>query len=178
LNECRHINLILINMSIEFFKNKIPEYLQNSVKCKNDVPFTMYLDDIDKINNNKQFCRLLLKWLGAKYKNYSTHKSLINKLKNLNTLNTKCMQPSELQNIRNTVEIFSMEEIQNIPYARLVLIEELNGTYDAFDVIELRKYLFGEKKNEYKNPLTTNKISEFDMNKILKVNIRELNYFA
>ena len=41
----------------------------------------------------------------------------------------------------------------------------------------LRKYLFDKKKNEYMNQLTTNKICESDMSKVLNVNVRQLNYF-
>jgi len=59
----------------------------------------------------------------------------------------------------------------------LVFIEEINATYNVFDVMALRKYLFDKKKNEYMNQLTTNKICESDMSKVLNVNVRQLNYF-
>ena len=89
----------------------------------------------------------------------------------------KLPTPEYLKNIRNEQDIISMEELKNIPKKRIVLIEEINGKYNGFDVINLRKLLFASEKEKYINPLTTNKISENDMDKILNANVKCINYF-
>jgi hypothetical protein len=73
----------------------------------------------------------------------------------------------------NEMEIFIGEAIIDIPNKKLVSIEKY-----YFDVISLRKYLFQKDKKEYENPFTRNKIKEDDLNRILKVDTKKINYFC
>jgi len=79
---------------------------------------------------------------------------------------------------RNDSDIFTMDKIEDIPYGRLIFIEEINGEYNAFDIIKLRKHLFTNNIDGYKNPLTTNEILSNDLNKILNTNVRQIKYFT
>jgi hypothetical protein len=149
--------------------------------------FTTYGNDIEKINADKKFVIDLLKYLKIKFNKTIPLKYLKKKIHKYNNRYNKLPTMKELENVRNEndifsgeelKDIFSGEELKDIPKERLVFIEKIDDTYNGFDVMHLRKYLFENKKEIYINPLTTNKISEYDMNKILKIDIRSINYFS
>ena len=87
------------------------------------------------------------------------------------------MSQEELKKCRNDKDPITHEDLKNIPEQRLVLINEHNGMFDCFDVVILRKFLFDAEKEKYLNPLTMSKINEYDVNKILNINIACINYF-
>ena len=161
----------------ECFEKVINNFINNgmNVTHKDNVQFTKFQNDLQKIKTDEEFCKKLLNYLGLQKK--GSHKILINQLRYNYKQYNKKKTLHKLPKSRNDQDIFTMEDIKNIPFKRLVFIEEINTTYNAFDVIALRKYLFDKKKNEYINPLTTNKICKSDMSKILNVNVRQLNYF-
>jgi len=174
LNECYGLVTIIINNETsELLRYKIENFVNINI-INNDIQFTNFNNDMEKITTDKEFCKKLIKYLGLQKS--GSHKSVIKQLTYLSKQYKK-NGSNKLQKYRNEQDLFSGEEICDIPEKRLVCVENINGTYNVFDVVLLRKYLFDKKKNEYRNPLTTNKICDDDLNKILNVNVRQLNYF-
>ena len=158
--------LLLGNMQNITIINKFNSYI-----------FTTYDKDIEKMDD-KKFIMRLLKYLKIGFNRTIPLKYLIRKIYRYNNKYHKLATTKDLTNIRNEQDIFSMEELKDVPKKRLILIEKIVDTYNGFDVIQLRKFLFDDKKEKYINPLTTNKISEEDMDKILKADIKCIKYFS
>ena len=178
LSGCSNLESIIINNEMnECFKNMIDYFINNGINViyKDNVQFTKFQNDLQKIKTDKEFCKNLLNYLGLQKK--GSHKILINQLRYDHKQCNKKRPLNKLPKSRNDQDIFTMEDIKNIPFKGLIFIEEINGAYNAFDVMALRKYLFDKNQKEHINPLTTNKICESDMVNILNVNVRQLNYF-
>jgi len=144
---------------------------------KPDYEFTTFHNDIEKILTDKGFVLSLLKYLRINFKRIDSFVNLRKIIIEHNDEYQILPTPEYLKNVRNTQDPFLGKDLKDIPEKRIVLVEEIDGTYNGFDVMALRKYLFDKKKNEYINPLTTNKICEHDMMKLLYANVRQLNYF-
>jgi len=177
LDNCENLTTIIVGDTNECLKEKLDKLKNIIIIHKNTSIFTTYNDDIEKITTDKEFLISLLKYLQIKFNKSVPFKCLIRKINKYNRKYMKLPTPEYLKNIRNEQDIISMEELKNIPKKRIVLIEEINGKYNGFDVINLRKLLFASEKEKYINPLTTNKISENDMDKILNANVKCINYF-
>ena len=74
---------------------------------------------------------------------------------------------------KNDYDIFTGVEIKEVPKKKLIVIDNY-----YFDVIPLRKYFFRKENNNYNNPYTTLKIKQEDLDKILKADIKKINYFC
>jgi len=178
LSDCSKLTTIIINDEVnEQLIKKINKLKNVKFVHKNSNCFSNYHDDLEKIRNNKKFAQKLLKYLAIPFNKKRSHNQLLKKLKLTNKQHHKKMPMNKLPVCRNEYDIFTFEEIKNIPLKKLVFIEKINDTYNAFDVVQLRKHIFDTNKNKYNNPLTTNKICEDDLEKILKVNMRQINYF-
>ena len=181
LSGCSNLTTIIINDELN---EQLNEQLNNEINKskstivhKNSNYFNNYHNDLEKLKNDKKFAQELFKYLTIPFNKKRSHEQLLKQLKLTNKHHHKKMPINKLPICRNEYDIFTFEEIKNIPLKKLVFIEKINDTYNAFDVMQLRKHIFDKKKNEYNNPLTTNKICEEDLEKILKVNTRQIIYF-
>ena len=175
---CANLTTIIINDKLnEQLNDKINNLKNVAIVYKNSNYFSNYHDDLEKLKNDKKIAQNLFEYLTIPFNKKRSHKQLLKRLKLTNKQHHKKMPINKLPVCRNEHDIFTFEEITNIPLKKLVFIEKINDTYNAFDVVQLRKHIFDKKKNEYNNPLTTNKIREEDLEKILKVNMRQINYF-
>jgi hypothetical protein len=123
------------------------------------------------MKKDEQFTRDVLEYLKISYSSKSKPGRLIRKLhREYNRL------PNEktLKLCRNDVDPISLEELKTIPAERLVLIEEIHGTYHGFDVVPLKHLC---KEGNFYNPLTTNRMCKDDVYKILKADMRKIKYF-
>ena len=163
---CSNSTTVIVDNPNEYLQ-KILEQLNNiTIINKSDSGiFTTYNNDIEKITTDKDFLASLLKYLQIKFNKLIPFKYLIKKINKYNSKYRKLPTLEFLQNVRNEQYIVSMEELKEIPKKRIILIEEINGTYNGFDIVNLRKMLFADKKEKYINQLTTNKISDDDMKK-------------
>jgi hypothetical protein len=152
------------------------------LRALNDIPgvevhvcihVKSFKEDIGRMHNDKQFLREVLRYLKIRYRKTSK-KYLIKEIYSYNKKYNRLPDEKTLGLCRNDIDPISLEELKTIPAERLVLIEEINGTYNGFDVVPL-KYLCSEKG--YINPLTTNRMFEGDVNKILRVDMRKIKYF-
>ncbi len=78
----------------------------------------------------------------------------------------------------NIDELFTMEELKNIPKGKLIFVNKANGKYYCFDVIALRNFIFQKQNDKYKNPYTNAEFSQEDIDKILNVDIWKIKYFC
>ena len=178
LSGCSNLTTAIVDNPTEYLKKRLEQLKNITIINKSDsCIFTTYNDDIEKITTDKDFVVNLLKYLQIIFNKSIPFKYLIKKINKYNSKYRKLPTLEYLKNVRNEQDIVSMEELKDIPKKRIILIEEMNGTYNGFDVVNLRKLLFVDKKEKYMNPLTTNKISDDDMKKILNVDIRCINYF-
>lgn len=176
LSECDMLSTIILNQNNDLLYNAIKK-LSNVEIILGKYFFVTYQNDQIKFVNNKQFVVQLMKYLEIKFNKHIPNRYLIKKLnkycgkynRQSKTIANKC---------KNQYDIFSMEDLCDIPKRKIILIEKNNETYCGFDVILLRKYLFENKKEKYINPLTTNEICDNDIDKILKTNVKRLEYFV
>jgi hypothetical protein len=121
----------------------------------------------------------LLSWLNIKYIDENNHNVLINKLiSNKDKYNSKLSEEEIEEKCMNVDELFTMEELKNIPKGKLIFLNENKGKYHCFDVIALRNFIFQKQNDKYKNPYTNTEFSQEDINKILNIDIRKIKYFC
>jgi G:T-mismatch repair DNA endonuclease (very short patch repair protein) len=164
--------------SDEIIKSKV-ENLGLNVEIKSNCEFNTYDKDIDKIKSDKQYTKRLLSWLNIKYIDENNHNVLINKLiSNKDKYNSKLSEEEIKVTCMNIDELFTMEELKNIPKGKLIFLNENKGKYYCFDVIALRNFIFQKQNDKYKNPYTNTEFSQEDIDKILNVDIRKIKYFC
>jgi hypothetical protein len=121
----------------------------------------------------------LLSWLNIKYIDENNHNILINKLTSeRDKYNSKLSEEEIKASCMNIDELFTMEELKNIPKGKLIFVNKANGKYYCFDVIALRNFIFQKQNDKYKNPYTNAEFSQEDIDKILNVDIWKIKYFC
>jgi hypothetical protein len=164
-------------ISNEIIKSKI-EGFGFDIKNKFNYTFSTYEKDIDKINSDEQYTKELLKFLNIHYADETCHNNLIKIIEEeKDKYNDKLTEEEIEEKCINKDELFTMEELKNIPKSKLILLSEIKGKYYCFDTIALKQFIFEKQNNTYKNPYTNTEFSQEDINKILKVDIRKIRYF-
>jgi hypothetical protein len=107
------------------------------------------------------------------------HNVLIDKIiSEKDKYNSKLSREEKAMCINNN-ELFTMENLKNVPKGRLVFLNENKGKSYCFDVIALKNYMSKKTKNEmHKNPYTNMNFSQEDINKILNIDVGKIKYFC
>ena len=166
LNSCTGLTTIIIESENEHLL-KILKYIPDvTILLNKDKDFKSFKQDIERMKNDKKFTKNVLTYLDIKHNKKLSNKKLIKKVNILNEQYNKLLDNETLAKCRNDIDPISLEELKNIPMKRIVLIDEINDTYNGFDILLLREHLFGNKKEKYMNPLTTNILSDQDIKKL------------
>lgn len=168
----KFIELLKFELKPAMLHSKIDVVIDGFYLCK-------YENDIEKINNNESYCKKLLNFLDVHIDNSCDHASLINKIDEIHNQYNILVSDEIVNSCRNETEMFTGIDLKDLPIKKIVLIENINDTYNGFDIVALRKYLFVCKKDDIcVNPFTMNVLCEDDMHKILNVNVNMINYFC
>ena len=120
----------------------------------------------------------VLEWLNIYYAGNDSHDILIKKIDQERMKYNNKMSKEELEECINKEELFLMESLENIPKSRLIKVNKVNEKYYCFDVMLLRNFIFQKQNDKYKNPYTNTEFTQDDIDKILKINIRKIQYFC
>ena len=178
LYNCTSLTTIIVETTQDYLKEKFTNMnIKVIKKNKNGNIFRTYTEDIEKIKSDEQFTKNLLEYLNI-YTCDTNHEYLISYLEDLKKQYNKPISCEELKKCRNDKDPITCEDLKDIPEQKLILINERNGMFDCFDVMVLRKFVFEKKKEKYVNPLTMTTINSTDLDKILSVDIKCINYFC
>jgi hypothetical protein len=163
------------NLITDIIKQNYPNV---EIKIKDAVAFKTWNEDKEKILKEKIFVKDLMKHLGIKFSKKNSHNYLIKILDKIKEkYNTKPLE-KDLEKCINKDCIFTLEELENIPKAKLLMLNKHNSLYYCFDVLKLREYIFKKENNKYINPYTRTEFSSEDIDKILNVDIKKIMYFC
>lgn len=182
LIHCSGLKIIFVNDNVLLKKHVMNVQLNSDIviKTKYHEDFGVYDWDVEKIQRNKQFTKKLLTWLGMN--NDGKHQVLVKRLKDeKNKFNEKYTQKEIKSKCVNHEDVFSLENLWNIPKGRLVMLDGFDKKSFCFDIIALQNFIFQQEnleKFEFKNPYTNEHLSPKDIDVILSANISKINYFC
>ena len=177
LYNCSKLTTIICDNDIII--QKIKDLNSNiEIKSKSGYLFSTCDKDIENIKLDKQYAKKVLDWLNIHYTKKNSHNVLIKKIEKERKKHNERMTEEELDECINTEEIFSMESLENIHKSRLIKVNKINDKYYCFDVIALRNFIFQKQNEKHKNPYTNTEFAKEDIDKILSVDIRKIQYFS
>ena len=174
---CENLTTIICDNHIII--QKIKNLNQNiKIKSKSDYLFSTYDKDIENIKSNEKYTQTVLKLLNIHYAEKNSHNDLIKKIEQEKIKYNERMTKEELDECINTEEIFSMEPLENIPKSKLIKINKIADKYYCFDVVALRNFIFKKQNGKCMNPYTNTEFTNDDIDKILSVDVKKIQYFS